>query len=240
MTTYLEDRERESFAKLKNVVLGLELQRPLIFDVGANVGQSISIFKKSFPQSVIHSFEPNPDMFSLLEEKWGGDNDIALYPYALNSKSGIFPFHVTNVPEASSLLPPDPKLIKLSVDKKYNSRIIDVECATLDTFCFKNKISSIDLLKLDVQGAELEVLKGAKDLLQKEKISVLYVEAGFAEAYTGQMEFKDLMIFCSEYGFQLWDISPFLYTRTGRLWWANTLFLNKAACQKMENTNYAR
>ncbi len=229
MTTYFEDREKESFEKLRALVRLLEISGPVVFDVGANIGQSIELYRESFPECTIHSFEPNPEMFRILEKKWNSEETVFLYSLALNSSSGIFPFHVTNVPEASSLLHPDPKLMRLSADNKYGSKKIDVECVTLDQFCSDNKISAIDILKLDVQGAELEVLKGAENILSSEMIPLLYVEVNFAETYCNQMELKDLLSYCSRYGYQLWDISPFLYTRTGRLWYANTIFLSRNA-----------
>jgi len=208
---------------------------PTIFDVGANIGQSIDLLKEAFPESKIHSFEPNPEIFPLLNNKWGAIPSVILHPLALNSKSGTFPFHITNVPEASSLLYPDPKLMELSVDHKYDHKTIKVECITLDQFCQNNGINCIDILKLDVQGAELEVLKGASKQLSLGTIAILYTEVNFAETYSGQMELEELLRFCSQFGYKLWDISPFVYTRSGRVWTANTLFLSPTSSLTVES-----
>lgn len=233
MTTYFADKETESFKKLCSLVDTLKISKPVIFDVGANIGQSIELYRTFFPESVIHSFEPNPEAFTILEKQWGYTEGVSLYPKALNSNPGTFPFHVTNVPEVSSLLHPDPKLMKLSVDNKYDFKKIEVDCITLDQFCSDSCISP-DILKLDVQGAELEVLKGGDKLLASGTISLLYVEAIFAESYNEQMTFENLLIFCSQHGYKLWDISPFVYTRTGRLWYANTIFISNKATLTIE------
>ncbi len=235
MTTYLEKREQESFDKLCSLVKKLGVTAPVIFDVGANIGQSVETFLKAFPDSAIYSFEPNPAAFTLLDEKWGHQKKAFLNPFALHSKAGRYPFHATKVSEAGSLLPPEPKLMQLSAQRKYDYEIIEVDCQTLDQFCENNRLSRIDILKLDVQGAELETLKGGMNLLGKASVALLYIEVNFAETYIEQMQFKDLLDFCDGFGYRLWDISPFLYTRTGRLWYSNTIFLNERNIQDIES-----
>ena len=98
MTIYFEERETESFENLCRVVKKFNKSKPVIFDVGANIGQSIKLFKEAFTDCTIHSFEPNPAMFKVLDNDWQSDPGVKLYPIALNSESGTFPFHVTNVP----------------------------------------------------------------------------------------------------------------------------------------------
>lgn len=235
MTTYLEKREKDSFKKICTVTKELGIADPMVFDVGANIGQSVETFLKAFPYSDIFSFEPNPEAFTLLNERWGNQKNVSLYPYALHSKSGRFPFHATKVSEAGSLLSPEPELMRLSAQRKYDFKVIEVACSTLDLFCENNGISKIDILKLDVQGSELETLKGGVNLLKSGAVALLYIEVNFAETYVDQMQFKDLLGFCELYGYQLWDISPFLYTRTGRLWYSNTIFLNTESIRKMES-----
>lgn len=236
MTTYLEKREIDSFKKICAIMETLGITNPVIFDVGANIGQSVEAYLNAFPNSDIYSFEPNPEAFTLLNGKWGKHKNVHLYPCALHSKSGRFPFHATNVSEAGSLLHPDPKLMQLSAQRKYDFKMIEVVCNTLDQFCEDNRISKIDILKLDVQGSELETLKGGMNILRAGGVPLLYVEVNFAETYVEQMQFKDLLGFCDLHGYQLWDMSPFLYTRTGRLWYSNTTFLNARSIQKIESS----
>ncbi len=235
MTTYLEHREQQSFRKLCEIVRLLKITDPLIFDVGANIGQSIEHFRQEFPESEIYSFEPNPEIFLELKRNCSSFNNNHLFQTALNSKNGLFPFNVTNVPEASSLLEPHRKLIQLSKDNKYGFHTVDVQCETLDYFCRQKNISSIDLLKVDVQGAELRVLEGGRECLQRGCVKIIYAEMNFAETYDNQVQFEDLLTYCREYNYLLWDISPFLYTRTGRIWYANTILLHQKVIRQIED-----
>lgn len=235
MTTYLKHREQQLFRKLCEIIRLLKIDTPLIFDVGANKGQSLTHFRQEFPESEIYSFEPNPEMFQELKKNCSGYNNIHLCQIALNNESGIFPFNVTNVQEASSLLKPDPKLMQLSKNNKYDFHTIDVQCETLDYFCKQNNITGVDLLKVDVQGAELRVLEGSRGLLQEGVVKVIYAEMNFAETYYNQVQFEDLLIYCRQFNYFLWDISPFLYTRTGRLWYANTILLHQNLIHQIED-----
>ena len=65
---------------------------------------------------------------------------------------------------------------------------INVEAATVDEFCRKRQIESIDILKIDTQGTELEILKGAAGMLSGGRIRVIYNEMILAPTYKGQLQ----------------------------------------------------
>ncbi len=71
--------------------------------------------------------------------------------------------------------------------------------------------------------------------MRKQKITLLYLEMIFAESYTGQVKFEELLAYCRQFGYELYEFSPFLYTRTGRLWFANTIFLSPKAISTLES-----
>jgi hypothetical protein len=100
----------------------------------------------------------------------------------------------------------------------------------------QNNISSIDLLKMDVQGADLRVLEGAREFLQGGHDSVIYAEMNFAETYNDQVQLEDLLTYCRELNYVLWDISPFLYNRTGSLWYANSILHHQKVINQIEDT----
>jgi FkbM family methyltransferase len=233
-TLYLAEREEDSFQRHCRLSETLTNECRHIFDVGANIGQSVSRYRDKFPSCFITSFEPNPEVFSLLERNWGCVSGITLNPIALTNFIGHASFYATRVPEVSSLLQPTERMIELSSEHKYDHETINVSTMTLDHYCQINNIRNIDILKLDVQGSELNLLQGAEKLLQEGMITLIYSEVTFAETYINQTRFIDLVSYLNKFNYEIWDIGSFLYTRNGRLWAANLTFVHASAANLLE------
>jgi len=167
MTKYYQYRENKLFISQKKIVDRVDIKKPLIFDVGANTGQSIAKYRSLFPKCTIHAFEPNPRSFRKLHEKYKNNCDIKLNCVGLSNYSGKFIFYDTKVSKAASLLKPTKRLMNLSKKHKYDYKKIEIECDTLDSYSKISKIKHIDILKIDVQGAEALILRGANELLSK-------------------------------------------------------------------------
>lgn len=233
-TLYLAEREEDSFKRHCRLSKILTNNNIHVFDVGANTGQSIKRYRDVFPGCFITSFEPNPAIFSLLEKSWGDVSRITLNQIALSNNIGNASFYATRVPEVSSLLEPTKRIIKLSSEHKYDFKTINVPTSTLDHYCQTNDINKIDILKLDVQGFELNVLYGAEILLRTGKVTMIYSEVTFAETYMNQTRFIDLVSYLNKLDYEIWDIGSFLYTRSDKLWAANLIFLNASAASRIE------
>jgi len=235
MSKYMETRELEIFSRQKNIMDRLGITAPVVFDIGANRGQSIESYRKYFPKGIFHSFEPNPEMAEEFEEHYAHDPLVSLYRTALAEAEGSLPFYKTAIPEASSLLAPCELLTKLSNSNKYSYELLQVPVTTMDLWMEKQTKCQIDILKIDVQGAELRVLQGAKTLLANQAISVIYLEITHAETYDGQATFAELINYLSvACGYILWDILPFVYTVSGKVWVSNALFVSRTAADKVD------
>lgn len=234
MTSYLPELEKATFAKQCQIIRSLGIRRPLVYDVGANVGQSIAAYRAELPDCRIAAFEPNPAVFETLAASWGSAADVSLHPVALGDDDGVRPFHVTRIAEASSLLPPHPELMRLSPDRKYDFTTIDVQCRKLDTLLAGEGHPFVDVLKLDVQGGEAAVLRGAVDALRARRFGLLFAEAVFAETYSGQSQLGELLTLTGEPGYLLWDLLPMIYTSAGRLWFGNAVFLHPDWAAELE------
>lgn len=235
MTTYHQSREDETFARQKDILKKLGRHAPCVFDIGANVGQSISNYRQLFPKCTIRAFEPNPAVFKHLQAEWGASDGIVLEQIGLADRDGDLPFYATRIPEVGSLLKPADRLIRLSTEHKYDYDIISVSCRTLDGYCRRNGVGSIDIVKIDVQGNELAVLKGSVGLLANNAIALVYLEIILAESYEEQSGMSRILDLMTHYGYALWDIMPFLYTTPGRVWTANALFLSGNVAATLEN-----
>ena len=88
-----------------------------------------------------------------------------------------------------------------------------------------NNIKKIDILKIDVQGAEIEVLKGALDMLKKGKIKLIYTETYFEQQYVNQPLFHDISQLLYKHNFVLQDIYDPYFSKNNMLW-CDSIFVN--------------
>ena len=197
----------------------------LIFDIGAYDGRSAIEYLREFPKSKIFSFEPTKNSFEKLKKNFGINLNITIYNTAISDFKGETDFYVNNSGLTNSLL-------KLS-DAKINNEVYNlkeesterVSVTTLDFFTSEMKIDHINILKIDVQGAELSVLKGAENLLKNKKIDALFVEVEFIKLYAGQALFHDISSFLHKYDYHLYSLYNLTSSKEGRMVYGDALFL---------------
>ena len=177
-----------------------DTEKPIIFDVGANKGQSILRYKKIFPGSIIHCFEPNKNEVEKLVLKYQNENSIVLNNVAVGEKPGNLEFNIYAESAHSSFrnLIPNTTWIKIRSQalgiksEKYNLKKVNTEIITLDDYCSKKNINKIDILKIDTQGYEDKVLEGAINLLKQNKIKMIQLELIFSEIYENPLNIYDV------------------------------------------------
>ena len=143
-----------------------------IFDVGANVGQTAKTYRRLFPQAEIWSFEPFPNSFDSLCRSISGDGFHA-QPVALSDQIATTALNIGAVSITNSLLRRDSD----------TGRTIEIRTDTIDHFCSDHGISNIDILKVDVEGAEDRVFRGAEGLFSRQAVRSVFVEVYFRAAY---------------------------------------------------------
>ena len=177
----------------------------LIFDVGANTGQSALSFTKSFPYSSIHSFEPTPKVFSILEKSVRDKKNIFPHNLACSSKDEKLQFNTFKTSVNNSMLSAN----------YLEGETIEVQACRLDTFCMENNCGDVNILKVDAQGYDLEVLKGANVLLDENKIGVICIELLLKEYYENQSSFEEIYIFLKNKGYRLYGLYERWYDYNG-------------------------
>jgi FkbM family methyltransferase len=197
------------------------IARPMFFDVGANVGQSVDRIRTYFDHPVIHSFEPSPETFVRLQEAAWNIADVTLNNIALGRKSGTAELVENTDPALSSLLEPGPDIWG-SMKRKTT-----ITVSTLDEYCTQNSIGHIDVLKLDTQGFELDVLHGAETLFSEGRVGAVFMEITLSEMYKGLPRLDELYRFMIERGFVLVAFYDFHYQKN-RLGWCDALFARRA------------
>lgn len=146
-----------------------------LFDVGANVGNYTQLLAAEFPEAHIYAFEPNEHSYGSLVEN-AGESAVCV-----NAGLGAQNKQVTMYTYGDSLASSHASLHD-NVFHAYHRRDdlaeVDVDLETLDGFCEQYSVSRIDFLKIDTEGSELEVLKGAEGMLSEDRIDVIQFEFG--------------------------------------------------------------
>jgi FkbM family methyltransferase len=206
----------DPFMAIKDKLRGNDI---VFFDVGANQGQTINKMRNHYPDVKIYAFEPSKNCFESLKSNFKQKN-ISLHNLAVGSSCSQLEFNEYSWSALNSLL-----------KRAYGSaKILEtylVDVVTIDDFCKNNAVSHINLLKTDTEGFELNVLKGASEMMSRNKIQFVYVEIFFNENYVGQSSFGDIYNFLLENGFGLVRFYEVLHTDDGTASKTDALFINK-------------
>lgn len=184
---------------IQTVLKGKQNEKMVFFDVGANVGEYSSLLMRHFPNAIIHSFEPNHSTFRLLEDKLNYNDNIRLNNNALGSienASTIYYYQKDHLTGHASIY----KEVFSEVHGDLNIISQDIPMTTLDQYCKKNEFDRIHWLKIDTEGHELEILKGARSMISEGKID--YIQFEFNEMnIISRVFLKDFYDLLCEYQF---------------------------------------
>lgn len=178
-------------------VLGF-LNYDALLDVGANRGQFSLISKFLFPTVPIQAYEPFPPEALKFKKALAPWTDVGLHPVALGSKHDEEEFHVSKSSDSSSILPIG-ALQKRLFPSTSEVSTCRVPVAPLDSFPEHWNSAYRALLKIDVQGYELEVLRGAVQALKH--CAYVYVECSEVPLYDGQALRPAVQEFLEQHGF---------------------------------------
>jgi len=166
-----------------------------IFDVGSRDCHQSVEFRNWFPDARIVAFEANPGMIDICNSVASG-YDIEVIPMAASNYNGTADFYVcqTNVGGSS--------LLQISNHKRscgWKQRKVSVECTRIDDWCSKNDIESIDILWVDVQGAEQLVFEGCDAYL--DNVKAICTEVELDHMYQNSILKNELDQYLEERGF---------------------------------------
>jgi len=176
-----------------------------IFDVGANKGQFLNMVTSKIGQEqlVIHCFEPTSDSFNTLTQNAPRSPNIVLNKLGLGKEQGSFNIFYDKPGSGSASLTKR-RLDHFGVSFSYAEQ---VQIDTLDNYCRLNNIDRIDLLKIDVEGREMDVLLGATDMFEKGLIGLVNFEFGGCNIDT-RIFFQDFYYWFKTAGMKLYRITP--------------------------------
>ena len=176
------------------------LRPALVVDVGANRGQFSLDIRCAVPSARVIAFEPLGHEADIYCEIFANTPTHSLHRVALGAADGSASLHVSAARDSSSLLPIGERQSEIFPGTHEVSTEI-VEVRTLDYFIDELRSGDPALLKVDVQGAELDVLRGATESLRL--FRWIYLEMSFVELYEGQPLADDLVVELRTRGFEL-------------------------------------
>ena len=174
---------------------------PIIFDVGANIGEWSLLLHKIFPESQIFLFEPQPACQQIIVDKNIPNSE--LIPKAVSSTSGVVQLYTSA--ENSEIAS-----IHQRQDSYFEQNIftpMEVETITLDSVIENHGLACIDFLKMDIEGHELDALKGATKSLEARRIKALSFEFGSGNI-NSRTFFRDFWDLLHPLNYQIYRILP--------------------------------
>lgn len=170
-----------------------------IFDVGANRGEYAGPILELFPNARVFAFEPSSTTFKLLETKFGNHKRLTIFNFGLGKDNVTLPLYKCSKHARIA------SLTKLEITDDIHTEMVEVK--KLDDVVVQIGETKIDLLKIDVEGHELDVLQGSETMLRNRNIMNIQYEFGQFNI-DSKVSFRDLFDFVTSFGYQLSIVSP--------------------------------
>jgi FkbM family methyltransferase len=184
----------------------------IILDIGGGIGASVILYKKAFPGNKIIVLEPVLQNYEAIRSRIAGLSNITLNNCAAGNENSTAIINIANRITSSSLLPlaADPESEVFDEKNLGQSRSEEIRIVRLDDF-LADTPGYIGIMKIDVQGFEMNVLLGAEKVL--ERTSIVLMEANNHEGYRDSAKYFEIDSFMRDHGFTLYDILPSIYDK---------------------------
>lgn len=170
--------------------------RDVVFDVGANDGRTIHRLQRHLPSPRILAFEPVAGTFRVLKRQTASYPNVECLPLAMGNEQGRRQIYINESAALNSL--------HEGWGSGSASETIDI--TTLDAFLREHPLERIQLLKVDTEGHDLEVLKGAERTLADGRVDIIMIEAGFSAPGRPQPSLGDFQSYLAPLGYYLYGI----------------------------------
>ncbi len=215
----------------------LALRETVLLDIGAHRGESLKIFSDNWtgPFKYI-GLEPNPEAFKDLETLaksiQNHDQTISCHPMAAGAKDGTLHYLLTKESAVAGVLEPiDGLNERVPSGDHVITKAFEVPTLTVMSLAEKNALATIDILKVDTEGYDLEVLKGSLDLLKSHSIGIVMTEVFFVPYRVNQAFFWDIAAFMHPLGYHFVNLYDTRNTSQGRLYTGNGVWASSRVAQ---------
>ena len=219
----MSDHDPSYWDKLAALLHRSAGKTPVFVDAGANRGDFTAQLLREFPGCTVHAVEPDPQLAAALSQRFAGSS-VRVWNVALHEREGTIDLHVHANPGTSSVLR------RPAGARRYFARddrvvaTVPVRSMTLDRLAADAAIAQIDFLKLDTQGSEAAILRGAQRLLSTSAIGVIYTEFFLVPHYEGAPLLHELWAALDAHGYTMYDMFKGPYGRNGQLRFGDAIF----------------
>ena len=165
-----------------------------VLDIGAHIGETLLNFAKRNQTGQVYGFEPNKESY-----------DQAVYNISLNNFENIGLHQIAFSDQREELvfnLPKNNNTASISMRKNGRPNLPKIQAITLDQFIDQQQINQVDFIKIDVEGFEMDILKGGEDILRKHKPQ-LFIEINHYNLSKYNATAKELYTFLSNMGYEI-------------------------------------
>lgn len=187
----IEDFDKDLFKKC----MPFFSKKPVILDIGAHKGAYTDFVLGMIPDADCYLFEPNLELYNDLKSVYKN-----VLSFAVCEASGIKTFNVC--PKKNDELS---SLYKRKIFDETGSESITVKCTCIDDLSICNNLGQIDFIKIDVEGAEKDVIEGAATMMRGKKIKFIQFEYGSTYVDAG-IQFTDILKIASGLGYRCYEI----------------------------------
>ena len=212
----------------------------VVLDVGANIGYETDRYLRRFPEAVVHALEPTPSTHARLAAAYRDHPRVHLHAAAASDTTGTAALQVddhTYGGGSNSLLAHSERFLADQAGARFQA--VEVATIRLDDLAAAEGLDHVDLLKVDVEGAELLALTGAARLLGEQAVDALDVEVRVLADYDGQPLLADVLAHLAPLGYRLLNVYALAEAPSGQLQWANAVFLSDRFRAEVESRHPA-
>lgn len=194
-----------------------------IVDVGAHQGSFTDLAISYFSPKRVWSVEADPEYAAALKQKYADQSMVSVVPCAISNLSGRVKLRINAHRDSSSILPVDEISQRTFGIAMNETGMVEVPAWTLDELFQREQIAHVDLMKVDIQGAERMMIEGGESALSK--VDLLYIELSFEHFYAGAPLAHEIEALLWDRGFRLRSLHESRLGKNGALAYTNALFV---------------
>ena len=194
-----------------------------ILDVGAHQGSFTDLALPYFRPERVWLVEADPEYSAALAARFAANPAVTVIPCAISNLSGHVELRINSHRDSSSILPIESISERTFGLTMLETAMVKVPACTLDEVFQREQISRIDLLKVDIQGAERLMIEGGAQALAR--VELLYIELSYERFYAGAPLAHEMEDLLWQHGFRLRSLHESRLGANGALAYTNALFL---------------